>query len=183
MISREELQSKKRILVLGRSGSGKSTFAKLLGKKLDIKVFHLDQYLHDPGWIPKEHSEFAKCVEEIISGKSWIIDGTYSQTLKPRLLLADAVFLYDYSKYFCIYRVIKRSIKSKTGMEIRTDLAPGCNEKFPDYEFLKFIWDYKTLKVYNILGEINYNTENLMIFKNRKEFNAYVKHVFNQKNQ
>lgn len=178
MISREELQNKKRILVLGRSGSGKSTFAKLLGNKLKIKVFHLDQYFHDPDWQPKEHSDFVKSVEEIISGESWIIDGTYSQTLKSRLLLADAVFLYDYSKYFCIYRVIKRSLKAKTGLEIRTDLAPGCKEKFPDYEFLKFIWNYKTSKVYNILDETNYNTDNLMIFKNRNEFKSYVKTCF-----
>jgi adenylate kinase family enzyme len=178
MISREELQNKKRILVLGRSGSGKSTFAKLLGKKLDIKVFHLDQYFHDPGWIPKEHSEFVKSVEEIISGNSWIIDGNYSSTLPQRVLKADAVYLYDYSRYFCIYRVFKRSLKSKTELEIRTDLPHGCRENlFPDYEFLKFIWDYKTTKIYSILELTNFDKKNLMIFKDRKEFKNYMIHL------
>ncbi|MEZ4822466.1 MAG: AAA family ATPase [Ignavibacteria bacterium] len=157
MISREELQNKKRILVLGCSGSGKSTFAKLLGKNLNIKVFHLDQYFHDPGWQPKDHSDFVKALKKLSPGSHGSLTEPIP-TLRQRLT-CRCVFLYDYSKYFCIYRVIKRSLKSKTGMEIRTDLAPGCKEKFPDYEFLKFIWNYKTSKVYNI-RETNYNTDN-----------------------
>lgn len=174
MISRKELNNKKRILVIGCSGSGKSTFAKMLGRKLDIEVFHLDQYFHKPDWEPREESEFIKSVKEITSKEEWIIDGTYSRTLRERVLKADAIFFYDYSKYFCIYRVIKRSLKTKAGLEIRTDLAPGCKEKFPDYEFLKFIWDYKTSKAYNVLDETNFDRNNLMIFKNKNEFKKYL---------
>lgn len=177
MISREELENKKRILVLGCSGSGKSTFAKLLGKKLNLEVYHLDQYFHDPGWVPKDQSEFQKSVNEIVAKKQWIIDGTYSSILKERVLKTDAIYFYDYSKYFCIYRVIKRSLRSKTGLEVRTDLAKGCKEKFPDYEFLRFIWEYKTSKIYSILEETNFDKKNLMIFKDRKEFRDYMKQL------
>ncbi|MEZ4690390.1 MAG: hypothetical protein R3A12_09490 [Ignavibacteria bacterium] len=130
MISREELQNKKRILVLDAADQVRVLLLNYSERILNIKVFHLDQYFHDPGWQPKDHSDFVKSIEEIISGKSWIIDGTYSRTLRQRLLLADAVFLYDYSKYFCIYRVIKRSLKSKTGMEIRTILLRVVKKNF-----------------------------------------------------
>ncbi|HMQ68186.1 MAG TPA: hypothetical protein PKA90_04095 [Ignavibacteria bacterium] len=178
MISREELQNKKRILVLGRSGSGKSTFAKLLGEKLNIEVFHLDQKFHDPDWQPKEQSEFINSVREILTKNEWIIDGNYSSTLKERILKADAVYLYDYSRYLCIFRVIKRSIRSNTGMEVRTELPEGCTENFiPEYEFLKFVWKYKTSKIYSIIEETNFDRKNLMIFNDRKKFRDYLRQL------
>ncbi|MFW5904155.1 MAG: AAA family ATPase [Candidatus Saliniplasma sp.] len=33
-----------KIAIIGSPGSGKSTFAKKLGKKLNIPVYHLDSY-------------------------------------------------------------------------------------------------------------------------------------------
>ncbi len=45
----------KRILIVGRGSAGKSTFAKVLGKKLGLLVYHLDKYFWKSGWKPHEN--------------------------------------------------------------------------------------------------------------------------------
>lgn len=49
----------KRVLVMGVSpGVGKSTFAKKLGKKLDLEVHHLDSLYWQPGWAERDKDSF-----------------------------------------------------------------------------------------------------------------------------
>ncbi len=40
-----------KIMVIGSSGSGKSTFSRKLGEILSLPVYHLDLYYWKPGWI------------------------------------------------------------------------------------------------------------------------------------
>jgi adenylate kinase family enzyme len=40
-----------RTLVLGSSGSGKSTFARQLGQLLQVQVIHLDSHHWQPNWV------------------------------------------------------------------------------------------------------------------------------------
>jgi adenylate kinase family enzyme len=40
-----------RVLVLGSSGSGKSTFARKLGEITGLPVVHIDQLFWEPGWV------------------------------------------------------------------------------------------------------------------------------------
>ena len=49
---------------------------------------------------------------------------------------ADTVFWLDYSRFVCLFRVVKRQLK--IGGVKRADLAEGCNEKL-DLEFLNFV--------------------------------------------
>ncbi len=40
----------RRIVVVGSSGAGKTTFSRALGRRLDIPVICLDQHYWRPGW-------------------------------------------------------------------------------------------------------------------------------------
>jgi adenylate kinase family enzyme len=129
----------KKILVIGSGGSGKSTFAKQLGKILDIKVIHLDSLYWKSGWVEPPKHEWVEVVKHLIAQDSWIIDGNYSGTLELRFEACDTVVFLDKSRLLCLWRVLKRAIvyRNKT----RPDMAEGCLEKI-DFEFMLWIWNY-----------------------------------------
>ena len=169
--------NKKRILIIGNSGSGKSTFARYLGKITGKDVYHLDRFFWNPGWERTEKDEWITKVKELISKEEWIIDGNYSGTLRERALRADLIFFFDFHSAFCLYRIYKRSLFSKLKLEIRHDLAEGGKEQCPDREFFRFVYEFnrKTRpRIISILEEINYNSKDLTIFKNRKDYKKYL---------
>jgi len=70
----------------------------------------------------------------------WIMDGSYDGTLDIRLPRADTVIFLDYSRWLCMFRVLRR-ILSSFG-RVRPDLAEGCPEQI-DVEFIRFVWNYR----------------------------------------
>lgn len=48
----------KKIAIVGNAGSGKTTTALYLHNKLNIPLYHLDQYYWKPGWQRSDHEEF-----------------------------------------------------------------------------------------------------------------------------
>lgn len=126
-----------KIMVIGVSaGAGKSTFAKELGKKTGIPVYHLDTYFWKPGWIQAEFDEFAEAQEKIVKKSCWIIEGNYSATQPIRAKEADTVIYLELPLRVCLYRVLKRWVQNYG--RTREDLGEGCPEKM-DLTFLKFI--------------------------------------------
>ena len=75
----------KRIMVIGCSGSGKSTFALELGRITGIEVTHLDRLNWRAGWKEVSRNEFDRQLDEVLKKDSWIIDGNYSRTMEKRL--------------------------------------------------------------------------------------------------
>lgn len=55
-----KMPCKEKIVIIGSAGAGKTTFARRLGKILDIEVFHLDRYFWGEGWREKSPSERKK---------------------------------------------------------------------------------------------------------------------------
>ena len=89
------LGAMRRALVLGSPGSGKSTVARRLGARHGLPVFHLDQAFWRPGWVPAPPAEFAAEVARLAALPAWVIDGTYTATLAPRLARAELVVVVE----------------------------------------------------------------------------------------
>ncbi|WP_168156653.1 MULTISPECIES: hypothetical protein [Oceanobacillus] len=49
--------------------------------------------------------------EELVERESWIIDGNYGGTMEIRLHAVDTIIFLHISRYICLFRAIKRSIK------------------------------------------------------------------------
>lgn len=130
----------KKILVIGSSGAGKTTFSRNLSKLTGIEIIHLDKLHWKPNWTEPSKDDWKATLEKAMRGEAWIMDGNYSGTLDIRLPVCDTVIFLDMPPAVCVYRVLKRvaSFYGKT----RPDMAENCVEKF-DWEFLKWIWDFE----------------------------------------
>jgi adenylate kinase family enzyme len=129
----------KRVLVLGNSGSGKSSFAEKLADKLDIQCIHLDTHYWRPNWIPTPQEEWPSIVRRLIDQDEWVMDGNYSTTLEERIQRADTAIYLRVRRPIALWRVMKRRIVHHG--KVRAELAEGCFEKI-DLDFLKWIWDH-----------------------------------------
>ena len=127
----------KRVMVIGCSGAGKSTFALELGRITGIKVTHLDRLNWKAGWKEVSRDEFDSKLGDVLKEDSWIIDGNYSRTMEKRLEKVQIVFSFRLSTAVCLYGYFTRLIKGKLGKK-RIDMTEGCNERF-DWDFVKFI--------------------------------------------
>ncbi len=163
----------KRILVLGNSGSGKSTTANIIGEKLNIKAHHLDSYFWEPNWEHISKPELKELIKEIIKNDAWVIDGNYSSSLDIRLKEADTVVYLDFTTLTSLYRVVKRRIMYHN--KTRPDMGEGCNEKI-DLDFLKWIIGFKRKNRPKLMRLIEENFDGDIIFiKNKGEYNRFIK--------
>jgi adenylate kinase family enzyme len=128
-----------RVLVIGISGAGKSTFARKLAARTGLPLIHLDSEFWKPGWRVTERGKWRDKVAKLVARDAWILDGNYGASLDLRLPRADTVMWFDYPGLVCVWRVLRR-VATSYG-RVRPDLAPGCPERF-DREFLSFIWNF-----------------------------------------
>ena len=134
-----DISCMRRILIIGSSGAGKSTFARGLGEATGLKVIHLDRLYWRPRWTEPPKEEWKKIVADALKGDSWIMDGNYGGTMEMRLAACDTVIFLDISRWLCVYRVIMRSTVYRKSA--RPDMADACEERF-DWDFIKWIWQY-----------------------------------------
>ncbi|MEL6477405.1 MAG: DNA topology modulation protein FlaR [Pseudomonadota bacterium] len=126
----------RRVMVIGGSGAGKSTFARGLGARLALPVVHLDQLFWEPGWVAADEAVFLARVEAAVAGEAWVIEGNYSRTWPMRLARADTVIFLDEPAWRRFWRILRRIARGYG--QSRPDMAPGCPERI-DLGFL-FGW-------------------------------------------
>lgn len=100
-----------RVCIIGNSGSGKSTLAKVLGRQLDVPVFHLDRELLHGQFVAYTKKEQLIRHAALIAQENWIIDGDYKSFLSQRLERATAVIFLDVSRFITVPRLIARFFK------------------------------------------------------------------------
>jgi adenylate kinase family enzyme len=129
-----------RIVILGCSGTGKSTLARRLGERLRLPVVHLDALFWEPGWVEAERQLFRSRVAHALAGERWISDGNYtSRTADLRLPRADLIVWLDQPLWRRLWRVTWRVARYRRGS--RPDMGPDCPERL-DPVFLRYIWDF-----------------------------------------
>jgi adenylate kinase family enzyme len=108
-----------RVLVIGTSGAGKSTFAARLAQRLGCPHVELDDLFWGPQWTPKPPPRFAALVAAAAAAERWVIDGNYSSVqalLWPR---ATQVVWLNYSRPRVMWRVLGRTLsRLLTGREL-----------------------------------------------------------------
>lgn len=127
------------VMIVGSSGAGKSTLARDLGRRLGLRVIHIDQLYWQAGWQIRPKAECRALIEEAIAEDGWIFDGNNSSSFDLRLPRADTIIWLDYPRALCLRRTLWRIAKGYG--RTRADLAGGCPEKL-DWAFLWWIWTF-----------------------------------------
>ncbi|MGT2742181.1 AAA family ATPase [Streptococcus plurextorum] len=125
-----------RIMIIGSPGSGKSSLAKRLADKTGLPLVHLDRlnWLNDKETVTED--VFLEHLTAEIAKRSWIIDGNYGTSMAKRLARADMVIWLQVPRVICLYRIVKRYVKSlfvKNG---------AGNPKRLDWDFIRFVWHF-----------------------------------------
>jgi adenylate kinase family enzyme len=140
-----------RVLVIGISGAGKSTFSRALADRTGLPLIHLDKEFWRPGWTVTPRPEWRAKVAELAARDAWIMDGNYGGSLALRLPRADTVFWFDYPALRCLRRALWRVVRNYG--RVRDDLGEGCPERL-DFEFLRYIKQFNTKSRPNIVAEL-----------------------------
>ena len=163
-----------RISIVGGPGAGKTTLSNILSDFLEIPVLHIDGIFYKPNWVEIDKGERDKKILEFSNKEKWIIDGTYSSTLKQRFDKSDLIIFLDYTNMARIKGILQRFLKYR-GRE--KEEIPGCNERL-NYRLIKYTWNYNKNKRPFIMNNLNsIDSKKILIFKNRKELNIWLEKV------
>ncbi len=164
-----------KILVIGSPGSGKSTLSFRLSERLNIPIVHLDKLFWKEGWVERSKEEFDRLLMAELEKESWIIDGNYGRTIDLRLKYVDTVIFFDYNRFVCLWRIVKRVVTNLG--KVRADMAKGCPERF-DWEFLKYVWEFPDKQRNKILNLLSTNSRiRVIIVNSRKKFEELEKEL------
>ena len=111
-----------RVVVVGTSGSGKSTFARRLGAAIGAPPLELDAINWQAGWRDlntHDPDEFIRRVALAAKGDAWVADGNYSKARHVLWPRATRFVWLDYERGVIMRRVIKRSFgRALSGREL-----------------------------------------------------------------
>ena len=134
-----------RVVVLGSSGSGKTTFAQDLASRLGVPHVEFDAYRHGPNWTETPNDIFRSQLDEALPRHGgWVADGNYSVARDIVWPRATAIVWLDYKFPVIFWRLWWRT----WGRAVRrTELWNGNRENLWSHFFTKdslFLWIFKT---------------------------------------
>jgi adenylate kinase family enzyme len=133
-----------RASVVGNSGSGKTTFAAELARRMGAPHLELDSVFHQPGWRELPTEEFRARVAAFTAGERWVVDGNYSRVRDVVWQRADTVVWLDPPKHRVMRRLVWRTLRR---VLLRAELWNGNREPWtnlfrldPENSIIAWAW-------------------------------------------
>lgn len=166
--------SYERIAIIGIPGSGKSTFARKLEKKIGRPVVYLDKHFWTPDWKERfpTREEWRQYANKFTESETWIIDGNYMKTMDVRIERATTIIFFDFPKWLCIWRSFKRIFNRAQPF----DKPEGAKERI-GWKLVKFIIDYPNKEIEQKINQYK-DLKDVFIVRNNLE----VKNLLNNIN-
>jgi adenylate kinase family enzyme len=119
-----------RIVVVGTSGAGKTTLARRIADRLQLRHIELDAINWQSEWrdlTRHDPDEFVRRVTEAIEAEAWVVDGNYGPVRERVWKRATHLVWLDYERAVIMARVIFRSLLRAF---LRTELWAGNRERW-----------------------------------------------------
>jgi adenylate kinase family enzyme len=97
------------VLVVGNSGSGKSTVAARLAALLDVPHIEMDALHHGPNWTEVPDELMRARVADAVRGDGWVADGNYSQVRDLIWPRAELLVWLDLPLHVILRRLTRRT--------------------------------------------------------------------------
>ncbi|MFZ0012995.1 MAG: adenylate kinase, partial [Acidimicrobiia bacterium] len=102
-----------RVVVVGSSGSGKTTIARKIHQLANLPLLEMDAVMHERGWNATPDEEFLTRLSEFARQNRWVMDGNYTshgvtEAIWPR---ADTFVWSDPPKPVVMRRVVGRTLR------------------------------------------------------------------------
>ena len=110
-----------RIVIVGATGSGKTTFARAVAAHGGQAFHDLDDLHWLPGWQLRDREEFVRMATQMAAGERWVVSGNYS-LIRPQVWgRATMIVWLDFPFYLVFWRLLGRSLHRLV------DKNPVCN--------------------------------------------------------
>jgi Adenylate kinase and related kinases len=157
----------RKIVVVGSTGSGKTTLARAVSKKLNIRHTELDSLSWLPGWQQRSAHELWDIVEEITDGPKWVICGNYPKLSMFTIDQADVIVWLDLPFIVCFWQTLKRSLRQ---ILKREKYSNGDQETFvrlctPKKSII--FWLIKNFKLRNKMYDSMFTFEKDLFFEDK----------------
>ncbi len=138
------VQVGQRIVVVGVTGSGKTTLAQQLAARQRLPHVELDALHWDAHWTPAPPAVFRRRVDQALGGERWVVDGNYHVVRDIVWQRADTLIWLDYPLPLILWRLWCRTVRRTAS---RVELWNGNRETWRGAFFSRdslFIWALKT---------------------------------------
>jgi adenylate kinase family enzyme len=135
-----------RISVVGSSGSGKTTFAREVARKLAAPHLELDSVFHQPGWRQLDRETFHERVRSFAAGPRWVTDGNYVSQGVAEVVWdrADTVVWLDLPRWLVMAQLVPRTLRRVlTGVELwngNRERLRNLFDRRPEENVLLWAW-------------------------------------------
>ncbi|MEN3271526.1 MAG: hypothetical protein V7636_287 [Actinomycetota bacterium] len=102
----------RRVVVIGNTGSGKSTLGAALATTLGVPFTDSDDLFWLPGWTERPNDDFRSALDDATSGDGWVLVGNYlSRATDITWPRADTIVWLDLSLPLVVSRSVRRTTK------------------------------------------------------------------------
>ncbi len=115
-------------MIVGNTGSGKTTLAGLVAKRLGLRHIELDALHWGPDWTPNPVDEFRSAVSQSLAvDDRWVVDGNYSNVRDLVWFHSEVLVWLDYPFLTAFRQLLGRTTRR---VFKGTELWSGNRERF-----------------------------------------------------
>ena len=111
-------QHTRRVVIVGVSGSGKTTIARALARALRGPHIELDALCWGPNWTKSPTPVMRSKIEALTATGAWVVDGNYGELRDITWGRADTLVWLDYRLTLVLWRLLRRILSRLIRREV-----------------------------------------------------------------